>query len=100
MTIFSAMVGRRSTQLVSLAAFHSLIRNGKRRDGRYGMQQFQLLLSEPSTRVLELRLSGEVDMATVAPLRDTTRTAVASGDYDCVVFDLSGVSFMDSTGLH
>jgi anti-anti-sigma factor len=50
--------------------------------------------------MLELRLSGEVDMATVVPLRDATKAAVASRDYDTLVFDLSGVTFMDSTGLH
>ena len=64
------------------------------------MQDFQLLLGEPSAGVLELRLFGEVDMATVVPLREATRTAVASGDYDCLLFDLSGVTFMDSSGLH
>jgi len=64
------------------------------------MQDFQLLLSEPDMGVLELRLAGEVDMATVAPLRETAATAVASGDYDCMVLDLTGVSFMDSSGLH
>jgi anti-anti-sigma factor len=64
------------------------------------MQDFQLLLVEPHARVLELRLSGEVDMATVTPLRTATRTATASSDYDCLVFDLSGVTFMDSSGLH
>lgn len=64
------------------------------------MQDFQLLLGEPSAGVLELKLFGEVDMATVVPLREATRTAVASGDYDCLLFDLSGVTFMDSSGLH
>ena len=64
------------------------------------MQDFQLLLGEPSAGVLELRLFGEVDMATVVPLREATRTAVASRDYQCLVFDLSGVTFMDSSGLH
>jgi anti-anti-sigma factor len=64
------------------------------------MQDFQLLLSEPHARVLELRLAGEIDLATVAPLREATTTAIASRDYDRLIFDLSGVTFIDSSGLH
>ena len=64
------------------------------------MQDFQLLLSEPHARVLELRLAGEVDLATVAPLREATTTAIASGAYDRLIFDLAGVTFIDSSGLH
>jgi anti-sigma B factor antagonist len=64
------------------------------------VQDFQLLLSQPHARVLELRLAGEIDLATVPPLREATRTATASRDYDCLVFDLSDVSFMDSSALH
>jgi anti-anti-sigma factor len=64
------------------------------------MQDFQLLLHEPSAGVLEFKLSGEVDLATVTPLREATRTAAASGEYQWLVFDLLRVTFMDSTGLH
>jgi anti-anti-sigma factor len=64
------------------------------------MQDFQLLLSEPCERTLELTLIGEVDLATEGPLREATRTAIASGDYHTLVFDLRRLSFMDSTGLH
>ncbi len=64
------------------------------------MQDFQLLLSEPSAGVLELKLAGEVDMATVDPLREAAKTAASSGDYDTLVFDLTGLTFIDSTGLH
>jgi anti-sigma B factor antagonist len=64
------------------------------------VQDFELLLSEPSAGVLELKLTGEVDMATVQPLRDATSRAVESGSYECLVFDLSAVSFIDSSGLH
>jgi anti-anti-sigma factor len=68
--------------------------------GRCRVQDFQLLLSEPTERILELTLIGEVDHATEGPLREATRTAIASGDYDTLVFDLRRLSFMDSTGLH
>lgn len=61
---------------------------------------FQLLLTEPSEGVLVFNLSGEVDMGTVAPLREATASAVASGQYSTLVFDLSHLGFMDSTGLH
>lgn len=64
------------------------------------MQDFQLLLSEPAPGVLELTLIGEVDLGTIEPLREATRTAAASGDYTCLVFDLTGLGFIDSSGLH
>jgi anti-sigma B factor antagonist len=64
------------------------------------MQDFQLLLSEPGTGVLELTLIGELDLSTVETLREATATAAASGDYDCLVFDLTRLGFIDSSGLH
>jgi anti-anti-sigma factor len=64
------------------------------------MVEFQLLLSEPNDRTLVLNLSGEVDMATVGPLRQATKAAAASGDYQTLVFDLTHLTFMDSTALH
>jgi anti-sigma B factor antagonist len=64
------------------------------------MQDFQLLLSEPSEGVLELTLLGELDLRTVETLREATQTATASGDYRCLVFDLTRLGFIDSSGLH
>src|SRR6476619_3715742 len=72
----------------------------KRQDGRSGVYEFQFLTSEPSVGVLEFQVSGEVDMATVGPLKEAVDAAVASRDYESLVFDLCGVSFMDSAGLH
>jgi anti-anti-sigma factor len=43
----------------------------------------------------ELRLEGELDLATAAPLRESLRELDGGG----VVLDLSGVTFTDSTGL-
>jgi anti-anti-sigma factor len=43
----------------------------------------------------ELRLEGELDLATAAPLRNSLREL----DDGSVVLDLSGVTFTDSTGL-
>lgn len=65
-----------------------------------GVQGLQLLMTEPTERVLELRVAGEIDMATVEPLRDAARRTASSGEYDSVVIDLLGVEFIDSTGLH
>ena len=64
------------------------------------MQDFQLLLTEPSDGVLELTLIGEVDLGTVEPLRAATQTAAGSGDYNCLIFDLTRLGFIDSSGLH
>lgn len=46
-----------------------------------------------------LRLSGEIDMATAPAFRDAALTAIAD-DGPSLTLDLSGVTFMDSTGLH
>ena len=64
------------------------------------MQDFQLLVSEPGNGMLELTLIGELDLGTVGTLTDATSAAVASGDYDCLIFDLSQLDFIDSSGLH
>jgi anti-anti-sigma factor len=64
------------------------------------VRDLQLLITEPRDRVLELRLAGDIDMATVEPLRDAARRVVASRDYDALVIDLLGVDFIDSSGLH
>ena len=64
------------------------------------MYGFQLLLSEPSAGVLELSLIGEVDLANVEKLRAASQTAARSGDYTCLVFDLTRLGFIDSSGLH
>src|SRR5690242_244506 len=100
MTSFSAIVHRGTAHLVSFSRSSSLGYDREAAGWQVGMQNFQLLLTEPDRGVLELKLSGEIDMGTVAPLRDTTATAAASGDYQCLVMDLTGVSFMDSSGLH
>ena len=45
-----------------------------------------------------VRVSGEIDVDTGPQLRDHLLGLVAAGEYDIVV-DLSGVSFLDSSGL-
>lgn len=63
------------------------------------MTNFQLLLSKPKDGVLVLGMSGELDLATVGALREAADTAVA-GSYQVVVFDLTELDFIDSSGLH
>ncbi len=48
--------------------------------------------------VASVRLSGDVDLATAAHLRDTLMHLMGR-DYHKVVLNLSGVAFMDSIGL-
>ena len=48
---------------------------------------------------VELRLVGELDVGTAAPLRQALRRASEDG-VDTVIVDLSGLKFIDSTGLH
>jgi anti-anti-sigma factor len=53
---------------------------------------------EPSEDAIIVRATGEIDMSTVDLLRrelDTARAEAAAA-----LLDLSGVTFMDSTGLH
>jgi anti-anti-sigma factor len=52
-----------------------------------------------SAHGVELRLVGELDVGTAAAVRQALRRASEDG-VDTVVVDLSGLSFIDSTGLH
>ena len=64
------------------------------------MVDFQLLLSEPREGVLVMNVSGEMDLSTAKQFEDAVTAAVASGDHQTLVLDLSHLGFMDSTGLH
>lgn len=48
---------------------------------------------------LIIRLIGELDECTAAGTRSTIDKAISNGGINCVTFDLSGLSFMDSTGI-
>jgi anti-sigma B factor antagonist len=48
--------------------------------------------------VLWILARGEIDLFTCPPLREALQRAALSGEKD-VALDLSGVSFMDSTGI-
>ncbi|HEX6388753.1 MAG TPA: STAS domain-containing protein [Solirubrobacteraceae bacterium] len=47
---------------------------------------------------LIVRVTGEVDMATVEALR--AATVVSDGDHESLVIDLSPTTFIDSAGIH
>ena len=64
------------------------------------MEDVRLHIMSPESDVLELRIAGEVDLATVEPVRTAAERAARSGDYRLIVFDLEEVTFIDSTGLH
>jgi len=58
-----------------------------------------LLISRTQVADAEvLRVSGDVDLATVPLLADAVRAAAADGHH--LVVDLSGTSFLDCGGLH
>jgi anti-sigma B factor antagonist len=46
-----------------------------------------------------LQPEGEIDVATVGPLREQWLKTIAEHEPDTVVFDLSQVTFLDSMGL-
>ena len=64
------------------------------------MQNFEVLLEEPSPQVLELKLTGELDLGTVDTLRAAAGPAAASGAYRCLILDMTELGFIDSSGLH
>ncbi|MGC9670665.1 STAS domain-containing protein [Planosporangium sp. 12N6] len=46
-----------------------------------------------------IALHGEVDYATALDLRAAISATLSAGDVDTIVVDLSGVTFLDSTGV-
>jgi len=58
--------------------------------------EFQVSIDEGPQEVL-VRIIGDLDMATVGRLASATRDVLDTGRH--VVFDLGGVSFVDSAGL-
>jgi anti-sigma B factor antagonist len=53
---------------------------------------------DAGNRVRHLVLSGELDMAAIPELRH--RVSEGAGQFDCLVVDMSGLAFLDSTGIH
>jgi anti-anti-sigma factor len=49
--------------------------------------------------VVLLRVTGEIDMETVADLSSALQDAVADGDVTGIVVDFAGVTFCDSSGI-
>jgi len=55
--------------------------------------------AEAPARTGFIQISGEIDLAASPDLRDAVRRAIEEGAGD-VTLDLSGVSFMDATGVN
>ncbi|MGH3378322.1 MAG: STAS domain-containing protein [Actinoallomurus sp.] len=62
------------------------------------MQDFRLETSEPSEGCAILRVTGEVDVVTAPMLRERVLDLATKGAVHIIV-DMSGVVFLDSTGL-
>ncbi len=57
-----------------------------------------LVSAEPLEDAIIVRATGEIDMSTMALLR--RELDMARGEAATALLDLSGVTFIDSTGLH
>jgi anti-anti-sigma factor len=49
--------------------------------------------------VVQVRVSGEIDMVTVGSLGDALQVVVTDSDVARIVVDFTGVSFCDSSGI-
>jgi anti-sigma B factor antagonist len=59
---------------------------------------FSSAIRDAGNQVRHLVLSGELDMAAVPDLR--RRLSECAGQSECLVVDMSGLTFLDSTGIH
>jgi len=63
-----------------------------------GLTESFAIASERNAQAHRLAPSGELDIATV-PLLESAFDAVEQGDASKIVIDLSGITFIDSTGI-
>jgi anti-sigma B factor antagonist len=68
-------------------------------DDRSPQLQIEILEVDDHERGAVLRMSGEIDLATVAKVREAFQELV-DRKLTHLIVDASAVSFMDSTGLH
>ncbi|NLO64350.1 MAG: anti-sigma factor antagonist [Clostridiales bacterium] len=54
---------------------------------------------EISKEVLKIKIKGELDHSSAAPLKGRLDDIIRLGGYDMIVFDFSELQFMDSTGI-
>jgi anti-sigma B factor antagonist len=59
---------------------------------------FNAITRDAGNRVRHLVLSGELDMAAIPELR--RRLSEGAGEFECLVVEMSGLTFLDSTGIH
>ena len=58
-----------------------------------------LIVTETTPDCTTLRVAGEIDLSSAPQLRDAALRALRQGEGP-LCLDLSGVTFLDSTGLH
>jgi anti-anti-sigma factor len=61
--------------------------------------QFALCTERPAEGILTVSIEGELDMRRSLEVRQELRAAVADHRADAVIVDLTGLDFIDSTGL-
>src|SRR5690349_5834290 len=61
---------------------------------------FTITIGLTSTGIMELAVTGEVDMLTGPTLRDAINEAVAATNLAVVAVNLAAVTFIDSSGIH
>jgi anti-sigma B factor antagonist len=69
------------------------------RPTQYGVTQGLIVADESHGGVATIRLEGDVDMATIAPVR-AALDRVLAGHCDRIVLDLRAVTFLDSSGIN
>jgi anti-sigma B factor antagonist len=64
------------------------------------VREFAIERREGAGGMVQVAVVGEIDMDTASELDDVLNSALADRATSAVVVDLSGVSFLDSTGIH
>ena len=64
----------------------------------YSTPPFAIDVASPAANALRVRVRGDLDLSTSPQLGETLGRAIAGGN--SVVLDLSGVTFIDSTGIN
>ena len=54
---------------------------------------------EKKGRLLVVKITGELDHHSAAPLREETDREILGGNYKGLIIDLSGLDMMDSSGI-
>ena len=58
-----------------------------------------MLTHDLKNRTLTMSLEGEIDHSSAPKFRISADNIIGKGGFDCFVFDLSNITFMDSTAI-